>query len=379
MSWPPPHGAPLPARSRDPEALARIARAALQGPRAGQADGISVVVVTDPEQRAALARLAHEEDWAARGRAPWLSPAPAHLVLCVEPAAYRGPLRRGRQGPCRPGGALVVGGRRGGPHPGAAGRGGRGPGRRLPGGPRPARPGRGPGPARGGRAAGGDHRRPPPSGRGPRPAPPRRRARPHCSTTAPGDGPSRRPADPEPPPGPRASTPRRLSSPPTKDHCHRRAPPHLHLRIGLHGPPRQGGRPHRRCRARPRGGRRPPGPGGLRGAGERPPGDPGRRGHRLSHAGPRRPAPPGAPHHRRRRLRLLGERLRPRARPHPPLPAPPVARHRPRRGRRRRTGRRRPGDDDRLRHPPDPRVDAPAPGAVAPPGGPPGAGPAARA
>jgi nitroreductase len=73
----------------DPAALARIARAALHGPRAGQAEGISVVVVTDSEQRAALARLAHEEEWADRGRAPWLSPAPAHLVLCVEPAAYR--------------------------------------------------------------------------------------------------------------------------------------------------------------------------------------------------------------------------------------------------------------------------------------------------
>ncbi len=73
----------------DPQALARIARAALQGPRAGQADGISVLVVTDPEQRAALARLAREEDWVAKGRAPWLSLAPAHLVICVEPAAYR--------------------------------------------------------------------------------------------------------------------------------------------------------------------------------------------------------------------------------------------------------------------------------------------------
>lgn len=73
----------------DAESLARIARAALHGPRAGQAEGISVVVVTDQEQRAALARLAHEEEWAGRGHAPWLSPAPAHLVLCVDPEAYR--------------------------------------------------------------------------------------------------------------------------------------------------------------------------------------------------------------------------------------------------------------------------------------------------
>lgn len=73
----------------DPTALERIARAALHGPRAGQAEGISVVVVTGPEQRAALAGLAREEEWAAKGQAPWLSPAPAHLVICVDPAAYR--------------------------------------------------------------------------------------------------------------------------------------------------------------------------------------------------------------------------------------------------------------------------------------------------
>ncbi|MFH1330566.1 MAG: nitroreductase family protein [Actinomycetota bacterium] len=72
-----------------PAALARIARAALHGPRAGQAEGISVVVVTDPGQRAALARLGAEHKWKARGHAPWLSPAPAHLVICVDPTAYR--------------------------------------------------------------------------------------------------------------------------------------------------------------------------------------------------------------------------------------------------------------------------------------------------
>lgn len=73
----------------DPDALERIARAALRGPTAGHAQGISVVVVTDPHRRAAIARLAGEEEWVARGRPPWLSPAPAHLVLCVEPDTYR--------------------------------------------------------------------------------------------------------------------------------------------------------------------------------------------------------------------------------------------------------------------------------------------------
>ena len=72
-----------------PAALERIARAALRGPTAGHAQGVSVVVVTDPERRAALAGLAGEADWVARGRSPWLSPAPALLVLCVEPGTYR--------------------------------------------------------------------------------------------------------------------------------------------------------------------------------------------------------------------------------------------------------------------------------------------------
>jgi nitroreductase len=73
----------------DPAVLARIARAALRGPTAGHSQGVSVVVVTDAGRRAAVARLADEEAWVTRGRRPWLSPAPAHLVLCVEPAAYR--------------------------------------------------------------------------------------------------------------------------------------------------------------------------------------------------------------------------------------------------------------------------------------------------
>ncbi|HSQ36931.1 MAG TPA: nitroreductase family protein [Acidimicrobiia bacterium] len=73
----------------DPAALVRIARAALRGPTAGYSQGVSLVVVTDAVRRAAIASLADEDAWVTRGRPPWLSPAPAHLVLCVEPAAYR--------------------------------------------------------------------------------------------------------------------------------------------------------------------------------------------------------------------------------------------------------------------------------------------------
>ena len=73
----------------DPAALDRIASAAHRGPSAGFAQGISVVLVTGEDLRAAIAALAGEERWTARGHGPWLSAAPAFLVLCVEPETYR--------------------------------------------------------------------------------------------------------------------------------------------------------------------------------------------------------------------------------------------------------------------------------------------------
>ncbi|MBU1225598.1 MAG: nitroreductase family protein [Actinobacteria bacterium] len=73
----------------DPAALERIVAAAGRGPTAGNAGGISLVAVTSQETRTALAGLAGEAGWVARGYQPWLSAAPVHLVLCVEPATYR--------------------------------------------------------------------------------------------------------------------------------------------------------------------------------------------------------------------------------------------------------------------------------------------------
>jgi nitroreductase len=73
----------------DPAALERIAAAATCGPSAGHAQGVSVVVVTDAATRAAVAALAGEAGYTERGFEPWLSGAPAHLVLCVEPEVYR--------------------------------------------------------------------------------------------------------------------------------------------------------------------------------------------------------------------------------------------------------------------------------------------------
>ncbi len=70
-------------------ALQRIAAAALRAPSAGNSQGIAVVVVTDAERRAAIARLAREEEYVARGFHPWISKAPAHLVIAISEKIYR--------------------------------------------------------------------------------------------------------------------------------------------------------------------------------------------------------------------------------------------------------------------------------------------------
>lgn len=73
-----------------PEAtIEAIVAAIRRGPSAGYAQGVSLVVVTSAERRAAIAALAGEQAWVARGKDPWLSTAPVHLVLCVEPGRYR--------------------------------------------------------------------------------------------------------------------------------------------------------------------------------------------------------------------------------------------------------------------------------------------------
>jgi nitroreductase len=74
----------------EPGALHSIAAAILRGPTAGHSQGISVVTVTREDTRLAIARLAGEPSYRERGFEPWLSTAPAHLVICVEPDRYRG-------------------------------------------------------------------------------------------------------------------------------------------------------------------------------------------------------------------------------------------------------------------------------------------------
>jgi len=70
------------------EVLARIAEAGRRAPSAGFSQGLALVVVTDRSTRLGIAELAGETEYLAHGFDPWISRAPAHLVLCVSEAAY---------------------------------------------------------------------------------------------------------------------------------------------------------------------------------------------------------------------------------------------------------------------------------------------------
>lgn len=70
----------------DVRAMIDLARRA---PTAGNAQGVDFVVVTDAHRRAAIADLAGEDDYVARGFHPWLSAAPVHVVPCADVRRYR--------------------------------------------------------------------------------------------------------------------------------------------------------------------------------------------------------------------------------------------------------------------------------------------------
>lgn len=68
--------------------IARITAAGTRAPSAGGTKGQRFVVITDPVIISKLAAAAGEEDYVKRGFAPWLSAAPAIIVVCVDPTAY---------------------------------------------------------------------------------------------------------------------------------------------------------------------------------------------------------------------------------------------------------------------------------------------------
>lgn len=73
----------------DNEALDRIAAAALRAPSAGNSQAIALVVVTDTPTRKEVATLADEPSYVNAGFDPWISKAPAHMVICVSEKVYR--------------------------------------------------------------------------------------------------------------------------------------------------------------------------------------------------------------------------------------------------------------------------------------------------
>ena len=72
----------------DADRLERIAGAALRAPSAGNSQAIAVVVVTDPGSRARIAEIADEATYVGAGFDPWITRAPAHIVIAVSEQVY---------------------------------------------------------------------------------------------------------------------------------------------------------------------------------------------------------------------------------------------------------------------------------------------------
>ncbi|HUF15328.1 MAG TPA: nitroreductase family protein [Acidimicrobiia bacterium] len=73
----------------DPAALDRIAAAALRAPSAGNSQAIGVVVVTHEMRKRDIADIADEPAYVEAGFDPWISKAPAHIVISVSEKVYR--------------------------------------------------------------------------------------------------------------------------------------------------------------------------------------------------------------------------------------------------------------------------------------------------
>lgn len=71
-----------------PDMLRRVASAAMRAPSAGYSQGFLVVVVTEDEKRRQIAELAGEEGYVSGGFDPWISRAPAHIVIAISEQAY---------------------------------------------------------------------------------------------------------------------------------------------------------------------------------------------------------------------------------------------------------------------------------------------------
>jgi nitroreductase len=72
----------------DRETIERIVATVRRAPSAGFSQGHRLVVVTEPDTRRELARLAGEDEYVAMGMPPWISVAPVHVVVGVREESY---------------------------------------------------------------------------------------------------------------------------------------------------------------------------------------------------------------------------------------------------------------------------------------------------
>jgi nitroreductase len=67
----------------EPEALERILDLSRRAPSAGNTQGQSLVVVTDPETRKAVGEICGEREYASRFKHHWISEAPVQIIACT--------------------------------------------------------------------------------------------------------------------------------------------------------------------------------------------------------------------------------------------------------------------------------------------------------
>ena len=70
------------------ESLEQIVARGRKIPSAGHSQGLRLVVVTDASTRKAIADVADEQHYVEHGHEPWISRAPAHIVVCVREGDY---------------------------------------------------------------------------------------------------------------------------------------------------------------------------------------------------------------------------------------------------------------------------------------------------
>lgn len=73
----------------EPEALERIVDTARHAPSAGFSQGVSFVLVTDLATRRRVAEIAGEAEYVASGMHPFISEAPAQIVVCTSEKVYK--------------------------------------------------------------------------------------------------------------------------------------------------------------------------------------------------------------------------------------------------------------------------------------------------